>query len=140
MTTIDPARWKHHTVTPDQALARIEPGMSIFIGTGVAEPLTMVKSLMASSAANLQDLVLTQIVSFGDAISVRELQSHKYRLRTFFSGWVASEAIATGRVELIPPVSPGFPNSSSPARSPLTWPSCRSRRPTRRAIAAWGWR
>ena len=102
MTTIDPARWKHHTVTPDQALARIEPGMSIFIGTGVAEPLTMVKSLMASSAANLQDLVLTQIVSFGDAISVRELQSHKYRLRTFFSGWVASEAIATGRVDLIP--------------------------------------
>lgn len=96
------AHWKQQTVTPEQALARIEPGMSIFIGTGVAEPLTMVKSLMASSAANLQDLVLTQIVSFGDAISVRELQTHKYRLRTFFSGWVASEAIATGRVDLIP--------------------------------------
>ena len=97
-----PGDWKKRTVKPEQALARIEPGMSIFIGTGVAEPLTTVKSLMASSAANLQDLVLTQIVSFGDAISARELQSHKYRLRTFFSGWVASEAIATGRVDHIP--------------------------------------
>ena len=77
MKPIDSAQWRERTVTPEQALTRIEPGMSIFIGTGVAEPLTMVKSLMASSAANLQDLVLTQIVSFGDAISVRELQSHK---------------------------------------------------------------
>jgi acyl-CoA hydrolase/RimJ/RimL family protein N-acetyltransferase len=94
--------WEGLIVTPEDALTRIEPGMSIFIGTGVAEPRTMIKSLMASDAGNLQDLVLTQIVSIGDAISVRELQAHKYRLRTFFSGWVASEAIATGRVDLIP--------------------------------------
>jgi acyl-CoA hydrolase/GNAT superfamily N-acetyltransferase len=102
MIDCDPVDWQQQTVTPEQALTRIEPGMSIFIGTGVAEPLTMVKALMASSAPNLQDLELTQIVSFGDAISLRELQTHKYRLRTFFSGWVASEAITTGRVDLIP--------------------------------------
>jgi acyl-CoA hydrolase len=102
MIDSDPVEWRQQTVTPEQALTRIEPGMSIFIGTGVAEPLTMVKALMASSAPNLQDLELTQIVSFGDAISLRELQTHKYRLRTFFSGWVASEAITTGRVDLIP--------------------------------------
>ena len=102
MIDCDPVDWQQQTVTPEEALTRIEPGMSIFIGTGAAEPLTMVKALMASSAPNLQDLELTQIVSFGDAISLRELQTHKYRLRTFFSGWVASEAIATGRVDLIP--------------------------------------
>ena len=102
MIDCDPVDWQQQTVTPEQALTRIEPGMSIFIGTGAAEPLTMVKALMASSAPNLQDLELTQIVSFGDAISLRELQTHKYRLRTFFSGWVASEAITTGRVDLIP--------------------------------------
>ena len=102
MIDCDPVDWQQQTVTPEQALTHIEPGMSIFIGTGAAEPLTMVKALMASSAPNLQDLELTQIVSFGDAISLRELQTHKYRLRTFFSGWVASEAITTGRVDLIP--------------------------------------
>jgi acyl-CoA hydrolase/RimJ/RimL family protein N-acetyltransferase len=102
MIATGPVAWKQQTVTPEQALTRIAPGMSIFLGTGVAEPLTMVKALMASSASNIQDLELTQIVSFGDAISLRELQTHKYRLRTFFSGWVASDAIATGRVDLIP--------------------------------------
>ncbi|MDJ0853690.1 MAG: GNAT family N-acetyltransferase [Desulfobacterales bacterium] len=90
------------TVAPETALQCIEPGMSIFLGTGVAEPLTLVRALMASTAPNLQDLVLTQLVSFGDAISLEELQSNKYRLRTFYAGWIASEAINSGRVDLIP--------------------------------------
>ncbi|WP_319523554.1 GNAT family N-acetyltransferase [Breoghania sp.] len=90
------------TVTPDQALSHIEPGMNIFLGTGAAEPRTLVKRLMASDALNLQDLTLIQLVSFGDAVSLEELRSNKYRLKTFFSGWVANEAITTGRVDLIP--------------------------------------
>jgi len=90
------------TVTPDQALSHIEPGMNIFLGTGAAEPRTLVKRLMASDALNLQDLTLIQLVSFGDAVSLEELRSNKYRLKTFFSGWVANEAISTGRVDLIP--------------------------------------
>ena len=94
--------WQSLTVSPDTALGRIEPGMSIFLGTGVAEPLTLVKALMASTAPNLQDLVLTQLVSLGDAITLEELQSNKYRLRTFYAGWIASEAITSGRIDLIP--------------------------------------
>jgi acyl-CoA hydrolase/GNAT superfamily N-acetyltransferase len=35
-------------------------------------------------------------------VSLEELRAHKYRLRTFFAGWVASEAITAGRVDLIP--------------------------------------
>lgn len=94
--------WRTKRATPDQALERIEPGMNIFLGTGAAEPGTLVKRLMASNAVNLQDLTLIQIVSFGDAISLEALRSNKYRLKTFYSGWVASEAITAGRVDLIP--------------------------------------
>jgi acyl-CoA hydrolase/GNAT superfamily N-acetyltransferase len=94
--------WQNRVVSPKKALEQIEPGMSIFLGTGVGEPRTLVKHLMASEASNLMDLELIQIVSFGDAISLKSLQSQRYRLKTFFSGWVASEAIATGRVDLIP--------------------------------------
>ncbi|HSO20697.1 MAG TPA: GNAT family N-acetyltransferase [Desulfosarcina sp.] len=94
--------WQSKRVTADKALERIQPGMNIFLGTGAAEPRTLVKRLMASDAANLQDLTLIQILSFGDAISLEELRSNKYRLKTFFSGWVASEAITAGRVDLIP--------------------------------------
>ncbi|MCP4692546.1 MAG: GNAT family N-acetyltransferase [Desulfobacterales bacterium] len=98
----DKKPWKDLVATPDQVLKRIEPGMSIFLGTGVGEPRTLVKRLMTSEKETLRDLELIQLVSLGDAISLEELQTHKYRLKTFFSGWVASEAITDGRVDLIP--------------------------------------
>jgi acyl-CoA hydrolase/RimJ/RimL family protein N-acetyltransferase len=88
--------------SPEKVLAHIEPGMNIFVGTGAAEPQTLVRRLMEMNAANLQDLTLVQLVSLGDMISIEELRSHKYRLKTFYSGWVANEAIAAGRVDLIP--------------------------------------
>ncbi|MCP4599407.1 MAG: GNAT family N-acetyltransferase [Proteobacteria bacterium] len=89
-------------VSPEEVIKRIEPGMNIFLGTGLAEPRTLVKHLMASDADNLQDLTLIQLVSLGDAISIEELQSQRHRLKTFFSGWVVSDAITAGRVDLIP--------------------------------------
>jgi acyl-CoA hydrolase/GNAT superfamily N-acetyltransferase len=89
-------------VLPSKALEVIEPGMSIFIGTGAAEPRTIVKHLMASNAPNLDDLELIQLVSLGDTVSINELISQKIRIKTFYSGWAAREAITAGRVDLIP--------------------------------------
>ncbi|MBS3758896.1 MAG: GNAT family N-acetyltransferase [Desulfobacterales bacterium] len=94
--------WEDQVITPEKVLKKIEPGMCIFLGTGAAEPRTLVKELMSSNADNLQDLELFQLLSFGDAISIQKLQSQKFRLKTFFSGWVAKEAITAGRVDLIP--------------------------------------
>ena len=94
--------WESIVVSPEKVMEIIEPGMSIFLATGVAEPRTLVKYLMASDLSNLKDLELIQPVSLGDAIPIDERYSHKYRLRTFFSGWVASEAITAGRIDLIP--------------------------------------
>ncbi len=95
-------KWKDRIVSPKTVIEKIKPGMSIFLGTGAAEPRTLVKNLMSSDSANLQDLELIQIVSFGDAISLKKLRRQKYRLKTFFSGWVAEEAITEGQVDLIP--------------------------------------
>ncbi len=94
--------WEEKLKTPDEIFEQINPGMTIFLGTGVAEPRTLVKRLMASSATNLRDLELIQIVSLGEAISIKDIQSTKYRLKTFFSGWVSNEAISEGKVDLIP--------------------------------------
>ncbi|MCF8027484.1 MAG: GNAT family N-acetyltransferase [Desulfobacteraceae bacterium] len=94
--------WEKRTVSPEKVLARIEPGMCIFLSTGTAEPRTLVRHLMDSGMENLQDLELFQLLSFGDALCLQRLQSQKYRLKTFFSGWVAREAITAGRVDLIP--------------------------------------
>ncbi len=90
-------------VSPDVVLSKIEPGMSIFLGTGVAEPRTLVKELMTSKLPGLTDLELIQLVSLGDAVSAHSsVRPGKFRLKTFFSGWLASEAITSGSVDLIP--------------------------------------
>jgi acyl-CoA hydrolase/GNAT superfamily N-acetyltransferase len=95
--------WEKRVVSPDVFLSRIEPGMSIFLGTGVSEPRTLVKRLMTSELNNLTDLELVQLVSLGDAISFTNTpHEHKYRLKTLFSGWLASEAITSGSVDMIP--------------------------------------
>ena len=88
-------------VLPSKVLEIISPGMSIFIGTGAAEPRTLVKHLMASGSPNLDDLELIQLVSLGDTVSIKKLYSQKIRLKTFYSGWAAREAITAGRVDLI---------------------------------------
>ena len=88
--------------TPEEVIRKIKPGMSIFIGTGAAEPRTLVRSLMKSNAGNLTDLELIQLVSFGDAIPLKELRTQKYRLKTFFADWISHDAITDGIIDLIP--------------------------------------
>ena len=85
MTKSDHSNWQEHIVSPEKVMEKIEPGMSIFLGTGVGEPRTLVKHLMSSDAANLTDLELIQLVSLGDAISLKALATNTYRLKTFFS-------------------------------------------------------
>jgi len=111
--------WRDRIVSPQRVIERLEPGMTIFIGTGVAEPRTLVQHLMASTAANLQDLELIQLVSLGDAISVKSIQSQKFRLKTFFSGWVADDAITAGRVDLIPSRFSRIPHLIASGRIPV---------------------
>ena len=111
--------WMNMTVKPAQVLDKLKPGMSIFVGTGVGEPRTLVKHLMDSDASHLKDLELIQVVSLGDAISVKALNSNAYRLKTFFSGWVASEAITAGQVDLIPSSFSRIPQLIESGRIPI---------------------
>ena len=102
METIAADNWESAVVSLETVTGKIKPGMSIFLGTAGAEPRTMVRHLMTADSKNLEDLELIQLVSFGDAVSLQTLQSQKFRLTTFFSGWVANEAIEEGRVDMIP--------------------------------------
>jgi acyl-CoA hydrolase len=62
-----PTKWQKLTITPAEVMTKLEPGMNIFLGTGVGEPRTLVKQLMADQSSNLKDLELVQLVSLGDA-------------------------------------------------------------------------
>ncbi len=93
--------WKEKLVSPDKVLEKIKPGMTVFIGTGVSEPLTLFRHLKEIKDANM-DLEIFQLVSLGDAISMNENHTSIYRLKTFFSGWDADEAITKGLADFIP--------------------------------------
>jgi len=124
--------WQEKLVLPAQVLEKITPGMTIFLGTGIAEPRTLVKHLMASNNANLQDLELIQLVSLGDAVAIDERYTRKFRLKTFFSGWIADDAIREGRVDLIPSRFSRIPGYLEPGRSISMWRSFRLHLPTSR--------
>ena len=94
--------WKDRVSSPEKVMQKIKPGMRIFIGTGVSEPLTLVRYLKESDAKNLLDLELFQLVSLGEAIKINARHSNKYRLKTFFSGWEAREAVSDGFADFIP--------------------------------------
>jgi len=102
MPSVKSGRWEHLVVSPDRVLASIKPGMTIFLGSGVAEPRTLMKSLIESGLSNTNDLELVQLTSHGDILPLTELDYQNYRLKTFFSTWVASELVLTGSVDLIP--------------------------------------
>ena len=111
--------WKKKLVSPAEVLKEIQPGMNIFIGTGSAEPRTLVNCLMDEKAYGLQDLTLIQLVSFGDAISHKALQSKRFRLKTFFSGWVSAEAISAGHVDLVPSRFSAIPQLMKEGQIPI---------------------
>lgn len=93
--------WKKKIVNPEKVLEKITPGMTIFIGTGVSEPLTLFKNLKEIKDFSL-DLEIFQLVSLGNALSMKKNHSSIYRLKTFFSGWDADEAITKGLADFIP--------------------------------------
>jgi len=95
-------KWQDRLVPPEYVIHRIESGMCIFLGSGAAEPRTLIKNLVGSESTGFKDLELIQLVSFGDVISGKYLRSNKYRLKTFFSGWPAGKAIRSGQIDLIP--------------------------------------
>ena len=94
--------WTKKIVGPEVVLSKIKPGMSIFVGTGVGEPRTLIKHLMESDQKNLMDLDIIQLFSLGDAIPPDERYADKYRLRTFFSMTKGYSAITSGRIDWVP--------------------------------------
>jgi acyl-CoA hydrolase/ribosomal protein S18 acetylase RimI-like enzyme len=111
--------WKDLVVSPAKVLDYIKPGMNIFLGSGVAEPKTLMKCLMESHVSEAKDLELIQLNSHGDILSLQKLDYQNYRLKTFFSGWVATEVAAAGRIDLIPGRHSQIPRIFKTKRIPI---------------------
>lgn len=94
--------WKERLVPPEKVLRNLDSGMSIFIGSGAAEPKTLIDHLVTSESVVLKDLELIQLISYGKLVSPEYVGSQRFRLKTFYSGGPAGKAIDSGLVDYVP--------------------------------------
>ena len=56
-------RFGDKVVTPEQAVASVRPGQRVFVGSGAAEPQTLVEALSARS--DISDTEIVHILTLG---------------------------------------------------------------------------
>ncbi len=89
-------------VTPKEVFYSIKPGMTIFLGSGVAEPRTLMKYLIDSGVSNMNDLEVIQLTNHSDMLSLKRPDWQKLSLKTFISTMVSTDLVMAGNVDLIP--------------------------------------
>ncbi len=110
MSDLNLSNWEERLVAPETILNYINPGMTIFVGTGPAAPRTLIRTLLDVDTHNIRDLELVQLAVQGETfLSVDKLNAPNYRLKTFFSGFVAWDTISTGQVDLVPAYASEIP-------------------------------
>jgi 4-hydroxybutyrate CoA-transferase len=84
-----------------EAVAGIRSGERVFIGTGAAEPDSLVEALTAR-AGTLRDVRLVHALTFGPARYVVPEHAQSFRVTTFFIAPNLREAVADGRADFVP--------------------------------------
>ena len=106
-------------VSPEQAVAGIQSGDRVFIGSGAAEPSALVKALTAR-ATELRDVNLLHILTLGEAPYVAPEYADSFRHTAFFIGHNVREAVQEGRADFMPIFLSEIP-ALFEHRLPLDW-------------------
>lgn len=97
--------WQDHyrsrTVTARDAVAKIAPGRRILVGSGAAEPLTLVSGLV-EYGSHLADNEIVHLLTLGPAPYVRPEHEGRFRHSAFFIGANTRDAVQAGRADFIP--------------------------------------
>jgi acyl-CoA hydrolase/GNAT superfamily N-acetyltransferase len=84
-----------------EAVRLIPPGKRILIGSGAAEPVSLVEALVAD-ADQLVDNDVVHLLTLGPAPYVRPEHAHRFRHTAFFIGANVRDAVAEGRADFLP--------------------------------------
>lgn len=76
-------RYDSMVVTASEAVSHIQPGNRVFIGTGCAQPLALVRAL-TDRAGELADTKIVQLLTKGDAPYTDEALTGNFRINSFF--------------------------------------------------------
>ncbi|MHC5110899.1 MAG: GNAT family N-acetyltransferase [Planctomycetota bacterium] len=93
-------RYQEKTSTAQQALSTVRPGQRVFIGSGAAEPQTLVDAL--SSRTDISDTEIVHILTLGVAAYAEPKFGGRFRHNAYFIGPNVRDAVAEGRADYTP--------------------------------------
>ena len=94
-------RYAARILSAADAVAKIAPGRRILLGSGAAEPLTLVNALV-ECGTHLADNEIVHLLTLGPAPYVRPEHQRRFRHSAFFIGANTREAVQAGRADFIP--------------------------------------
>jgi 4-hydroxybutyrate CoA-transferase len=124
------------TTTAAEAVARIESGQRVFIGSGAAEPGALVEALTAR-AAELRDVQILHIFTLGDAPYVAPEYEASFRHCAFFVGPNVRDAVQDGRADFVPVHLHEIPGLFA-TMYPIDWALVQLSRPDRHGYCSVG--
>lgn len=111
-------KYKSMIMTAEQAVAKIRPGQRIFIGTGGAQPLHLVRALVARHA-ELADTQVLSSLTLGEApYAFKELADY-FAVNTFFISANVREMIQEGYGDYTPLSLSDIPALFASGRMPI---------------------
>jgi acyl-CoA hydrolase/RimJ/RimL family protein N-acetyltransferase len=94
-------RYRDKLRTAESAIGTIRRGDKVFVGSGAAEPQTLVKALI-ESAGRLADTRIMHIMTLGVAPYTEEKFTDQFRHNAFFIGANTRAAVREGRADYTP--------------------------------------
>lgn len=95
------SRYADKRSTPDEAARRIPRGRHVVLGSGAAEPVTMVEALVRN-ADHFADNVIEHLMTLGPAPYVEERYAENFRHNAFFIGANVRKAVWRGDADYTP--------------------------------------
>jgi len=111
-------RFRAKVSTPCKAIQAIRPGRRILIGSGAAEPTSLVSALV-EHGEHLADNELVHLLTLGPAPYVRPEFAARFRHLAFFIGANVREAVQAGRADFMPVFLSELPRLIQSRRVPI---------------------
>jgi acyl-CoA hydrolase/GNAT superfamily N-acetyltransferase len=102
----------------EEAVARIRPGQRVFVGTGCAEPLELVRAL-TQSAAELTETEIVHLLTMGDAPYAHKEMTQHFRVNSFFIAENVRHVIQEGLGDYTPVFLSDIPRLFNSGQLPL---------------------
>lgn len=93
-------RYAEKITTAAKAVSRIHHGDRVFIGSGAAEPLSLVEAMVAREGGT--DVEVVHIMTLGTAPYVERHVSSRFRHNAYFIGPNVRDAVSEGRADYTP--------------------------------------